>query len=138
MRLFLDTRVLLATCGSSTGASHEIFRQARVHGWTLIATPYVIGEALNNLADFPPSATTQWANLRTDLLLLDDVVTLDLPAVFTAGKDRPILFSALAWADVLLTLDRGDFGEMLGGSFYELMVLTPGDFLQRERLAGRL
>jgi predicted nucleic acid-binding protein len=138
VRLFLDTSVLLAACGSTTGASHEIFRQARAHGWTLIVTPYVIGEVLNNLADFPPSATAQWASLRTDLLILDDVLTLDRPAVFTAGKDRPILFSALAWADVLLTRDTSDFADILGGSFYELLVLTPGAFLQRERAAGRL
>jgi predicted nucleic acid-binding protein len=138
VRLFLDTSVLLAACGSTTGASHEIFRQARAHSWTLIATPYVIGEVLNNLADFPPSAAAQWANLRAHLLVLDDVLTLDRPALFTAGKDRPILFSALAWADVLLTRDIGDFGEILGGSFYELLVMTPGDFLQCERSAGRL
>lgn len=138
MRLFLDTSVVLAACGSTTGASHEIFRRARVHGWVLLATPYVIGEVLNNLSDFPPEATARWANLRGDLLVLDDVLTLDRPAVFAAGKDRPILFSALAWADVLLTRDTGDFGEILGGSFYELLVLTPGAFLQRERQAGRL
>ena len=138
MRLFLDASVLLAACGSTTGASHEIFRLARIHGWVLMATPYVIGEVLNNLEDFPPAATAQWANLRGDLLVLDDVLTLDRPAVFAAGKDRPILFSALAWADVLLTRDTGDFGQFLGSSFYELLVLTPGDFLQRERRAGRL
>lgn len=103
-----------------------------------MATPYVIGEVLNNLADFPPSATARWANLRANLLVLDDVLTLDRPAIFAAGKDRPILFSALAWADVLLTRDISDFGEILGGSFYELLVLTPGAFLQRERAAGRL
>lgn len=138
MRLFLDTSVLLAACGSSTGASHEVFRQARVRGWTLIATPYVIGEVLNNLADFPSSAAARWANLRPELQVLDDVLTVDRPAIFASGKDRPVLFSALAWADVLLTRDTGDFGAILGGAFYELLVLTPGDFLQRERRAGRL
>jgi hypothetical protein len=44
---------------------------------------------------------------------MDDVLTLNRPAVFHAAKDRPILFSALAWADVLLTLDRGDFGSLM-------------------------
>jgi hypothetical protein len=28
----------------------------------------------------------------------------------TPAKDRPILFSALAWSEVLLTLNRGVFG----------------------------
>jgi hypothetical protein len=104
----------------------------------LIATPYVIGEVLNNLPEFPASASAQWAKLRANLLLLDDVLTLDRPAIFPAGKDRPILFSALAWADVLLTRDTGDFSAIMGSSFYELQVLTPGNFLQQERLAGRL
>jgi hypothetical protein len=66
------------------------------------------------------------------------VLTLDRAAVFPAGKDRPVLFGALAWADVLLTLDRADFGALLGGEFYGLHVLSPAAFLRRERSAGRL
>jgi predicted nucleic acid-binding protein len=138
MRLFLDTSVLLAACGSAAGASREIFRLAPTRGWVLIVTPYVVEEALRNLANFPPTAGAEWAKLRADLLVLDDVLILDRPAVFTISKDRPILFSALAWADVLLTLDRGDFNELLGQSFYELPILRPGVWLQRERAAGRL
>jgi hypothetical protein len=57
--------------------------------------------------------------------------------VFATAKDRPILFSAPACADVLLTLVRGDL-DPLGGEFYGLAILTPGSFLQRERTAGRL
>lgn len=137
MRLFLDASVLLAACGSTRGASGEIFREARARGWVLIATPYVISEVCNNLVDLPAAATARWAWLRPDLAVLDDVLTLDRPVVFGAAKDRPILFSALAWADVLLTRDRKDFGELLDGSFYDLLVLTPGDFLQRQRQGGR-
>ena len=44
----------------------------------------------------------------------------------------------LAWAEVLLTLDRADFGTMIGGAFYGLSVMTPGMFLESERAAGRL
>ena len=101
-------------------------------------TPYVIQEVLRNLEKLPIEAIALWARLRGDLIVVDDVVTLDRPVIFEAGKDRPILFSALAWADVLLTLDKGDFGQLLGGSFYDLPVFKPGDFLQRERSAGRL
>jgi hypothetical protein len=39
---------------------------------------------------------------------------------------------------VLLTLDRSDFGALLGGTFYGLDILTPGMFRERERGAGRL
>jgi len=104
----------------------------------LLATPYVIEEVLANLAGFPAMATADWARLRPDLSLLDDVLALDRAAVFEPAKDRPILFSALAWSQVLLTLDRADFGALLGGSFYGLSILTPGMFLGRERAAGRL
>lgn len=52
--------------------------------------------------------------------------------------DRPILFTALAWTQVLLTVDKADFADVLGGTFYGLHVLLPYDFLGRERAAGRL
>lgn len=138
MRLFLDTSVLLAACGSLTGASGEIFRRAPANGWILVTIPCVIEETLRNLPDFPASASARWLRLRPSLLVMDDVLTLDLPVVFAAGKDRPILFSALAWADILLTLDRGDFGGFMDKPFYGLPVLKPGLFLERERAAGRL
>jgi predicted nucleic acid-binding protein len=138
VRIFLDTSVLLAASGSATGASREIFHRAASNGWTLIVTPYAIEEVLRNLADLPGAATAEWARLRPALVLMDDVVTLDRPVVFEAAKDRPILFSALAWADVLLTLDRSDFGELIDSTFYGLSVLKPGTFLELERGGGRL
>ncbi len=138
MRLFLDTSVLLAASGSAAGASREIFRRAPANGWILIATPYGLEEVIRNLAHLAPSASADWATLRPALLIMDDVLTPDRPAVFTVTKDRPILFSALAWADILLTLDEGDFGGFMDNPFYGLLVLRPGVFLQRESAAGRL
>ena len=138
MRLFLGTSVLLAASDSSVGASREIFRRASANGWILIATPYGLDEVLRNLPDLAPSAKTDWAVLRPALLIMEDVLTLDRPAVFAVAKDRPILFSALAWADILLTLDEADFGGFMDNPFYGLLVLRPGVFLQRERAVGRL
>ena len=43
-----------------------------------------------------------------------------------------------ATPDVLLTLDRADFEGVMGAGFYGLPVMKPGDFLRRERAAGRL
>ena len=138
MRLFLDTSVLLAACGSATGASREILRIAGANRWVLITTPYVLEETARNLPLLAAEAAVVWNQLRPRLLVLEDVLTIQQPAVFPVGKDRPILFSALAWADTLLTLDRGDFQTLLGSDFYGLSVLRPGTFLERERLAGRL
>ncbi len=83
-------------------------------------------------------ASMDWVGLRSALSVMDDVFTLDRPVVFAPAKDRPILFGALAWADVLLTLDRGDFGPLMDKPFYELSILTPGMFLSRERESARL
>lgn len=138
MRLFLDTSVLLAASGSAAGASRELFRRAQANGWVLLTTPYVLEEVLRNLVELPPAFSTSWAALRSDLLIMDDVLTVDRPSVFLISKDRPVLFSALAWGDVLLTLDEGDFGGFMDRPFYGLLVLRPGAFLERERAAGRI
>lgn len=137
MRLFLDSSVLLAAAGSDRGASREVIRCAASHGWLLVASPYVIEEVLVNLPGLPAAATSSWARIRPDLALVDDVLTLERAAIFQPTKDRPILFTALAWADVPLTLDQNDFEPLLGGEFYGLAILTPGMFLRRERDAGR-
>jgi predicted nucleic acid-binding protein len=133
VRLLLDTSVLLAASASSSGASREIFRLAPAKGWILIATPYILAEVARNLPDFPLAATTEWLRLSAQLIIMDDVLTLDRRVIFPAGKDRPILFAAVAWADVLLTLDRGDFESLLGGESYGLSVLKPGPFVASER-----
>lgn len=90
---------------------------------------YILDEVLVNLPNFAAAATSVWIALRSELTIVDDVVTIDRIAVVGPSKDRPILFTALASADVLLTLDRGDFGDLLGETFYGLQILTPGDFL---------
>jgi predicted nucleic acid-binding protein len=136
--LFLDTSVLLAAAGSMSGASRAVFDHAAKQGWVLFSSPYAINEVLRNLPKLRTSATNEWLRLRPQLILADDVVSLDRPAVFAASKDRPILFSALASAEVLLTLDKADFTDMLGENFYGLRVLLPYDFLEQERAAGRL
>ena len=138
MRIFLDTSVLLSASASAKGASREIFNRAPSNGWILIATPYAIREVIRHIGDFPASALSDWERLNSNLLIMDDVLTLDRPAVFAAGKDRPILFSAVAWADVLLTLDYNDFKDVMAHPFYGLFVLKPGSFLERERAEGRL
>lgn len=138
MKLFLDASVLLAASGSTNGASRAVFEYAGAQQWTLISSPYALNEVLRNLAKLPGDATTSWLRLRPQLTVVDDIVALDRPVVFAASKDRPILFTALAWSEVLLTLDKADFADVLHRSFYGLQVLLPYSLLERERIAGRL
>lgn len=138
MRIFLDASVLLAAAGSATGASRAVFQYAPAQGWSLVSSPWALHEVLRNLPKLPPAATSEWLHLRSRLSVVDDVVSLNRPVLFAASKDRPILFTALAWSQMLLTLDKADFADLLGGSFYGLRVQLPYLFLQAERAAGRL
>jgi hypothetical protein len=93
---------------------------------------------LRNLDRLPPEGTAQWRSIGSQLLILGDVLTVDRPVVFTPAKDKPILFAALAWAEVLLTLDQRDFGGLMQRSFYGLRVIRPGEFLEEVRAGGTL
>ncbi|MBI2754967.1 MAG: PIN domain-containing protein [Betaproteobacteria bacterium] len=138
MKLFLDASTLLAACGSTKGASRAIFHLAEQAGWTLVSSPYVVSEVERNLSKLADPATVAWDRLRQQLTIVGDVVSLNRPAIFAASKDRPILFTALASAETLLTLDREDFADLIGGQFYGLQVRLPSEFLEQERAAGRL
>ena len=139
MKLFLDASVLLAACGRSAGGSRAVCDLAAAQGWRLLAGEYVMREVERNVPRrLPPAAQAEWERLRPRLEVVADVLTFDWPVVFPAAKDRPVLFTAAATADVLLTLDRADFGSVMGAGFYGLPVMKPGDFLRRERAAGRL
>jgi hypothetical protein len=94
-------------------------------------------EIAANLHRFPPLAAREWLVLETQLSIVRDLTCFQFPAVFSPAKDRPVLFTAAGWADVLLTFDRRHFGRFFGGGFYSLRVLPPGDFLAEERKAGR-
>jgi len=138
LRIFLDSSVLLAASGSALGASRWVVTRARPLGWTLVSSPYVVAEVSQNLDRLPAAATAEWTGIRALLAMADDVLAMDRPVIFASGKDRPILFTAAAWADVLLTLDRADFADVMGGGFYGLPVMTPAEFLNHERASGRL
>jgi len=138
VRVFLGTSVVLAACRSSSGASRALFELDADQGWKLLSSPWVLAEVEKNLAKFPFESTAAWASMRQRVELVDDIVSFDKALVFPASKDRPVLLTALAWADVLLTLDREDFMKILGSSCYGMPIMVPSDFLWSERRAGRL
>ena len=112
---------------------------AAAQGWRLLASAYVVREVEKNVRlRLPAAAQNEWKSLKPLLEVMTDVVTFNWAVVFPAAKDRPVLFTAAATADVLLTLDRADFAGVMGAGFYGLPVLKPGDFLRRERAASRL
>jgi hypothetical protein len=84
------------------------------------------------------NARAEWQKLRPLLTVVADEFTHPWAVIFPASKDKPVLFAAAAVADILLTLDRADFGSIMPAGFYGLAVMKPGDLLRRERDAGRL
>ena len=135
MRLFLDSSVLLAAAGSSTGASRLLFDLASRHGWELLTAEYCLREAEFNLPKLGKKAELSWTQIiRPAVIPLSTRLTLDRPLIFRATKDRPVVISALSQkADYLLTLDRDDFHGLLGRSVYGLPIRTPGEFLREIR-----
>lgn len=138
MKLFLDTSVLLAASESPLGASREIFQRAHSNDWTLITTRYVLQEVTRNLPNLAPHGIYDWKVLSRQLASIEDMPVFSRPVVSQPAKNNPILFSALATAEALLTLDEAHFGSLMQTSFRGLVILRPGIFLQQLRASSRL
>jgi len=130
--------VLLAACGSAHGSSNALFGYAAPQRLGVDDQPVGVTEVVRNLRKFPPAATHEWLRFRPQLTLVDDVLSINRVVVFPVSKDRPVLLTALANSQVLLTLDRDDFAGFLGSHFYGLPLMLPSEFLAVERSAGRL
>ena len=136
MRLFIDTSVLLAACGSPDGGSRVVIDAAPLNGWSLIVNSWVLGETRRNVRKLSARAPLEWQSIRPRLNRVRNVLAIGKPVVFQPTKDRPVLLTAYEFADVLLTLDRRDFRELLGGFFYHLRIQSPRDFLKWRRAEG--
>lgn len=135
MRVFLDSSVILSACGSAKSLSRLITLIAKDRGWHLVSSTYCRAEVARNVAKFGDEATAHWTGLRTELEWVPDALTTNRPLLLTTSKDKPVLVSALAdRSKVLLTLDVGDFSQLLGTEVYGTLVTTPRDFLVREGL----
>jgi predicted nucleic acid-binding protein len=138
VRLFLDTSLLLAACGSARGASRHVVIEGAVRGWELLTSDYCAQETRRNLPKLGTRAASNWQSMVAPRLrfVRADVV-LDRPLVFPRAKDRPVVITALAVrAEWLLTLDETDFHGKLGREIYGLRLATPGEFLM-EQIAER-
>jgi predicted nucleic acid-binding protein len=91
-----------------------------------------VREAEHNLPKLNPKAAVDWSRrIKPRLTVVGTHLVLDRPLIYRAVKDRPIVITALSLkADVLLTLDRDDFHDLLGSSVYGLPIRTPREFLK--------
>lgn len=133
MRLFLDSSVLLSAAGSKKSLSRLLVTVAANHAWELITSAYCGVETARNLTKFESGALEYWKQLESRLIFVPNALTSKRPLLLAASKDKPALISALAAeCEVLLTLDRNDFGIVLNTEVYGMLVTTPRDFLLRQ------
>lgn len=135
MKLFLDSSVLLSACGSERSLSRLVTELARERGWHLVSSAYCRAETVKNLGKLGEEAIRRWPQMNSAVEWVPNALSSDRPLPLTASKDKPVLISALAAnCGVLLTLDKSDFGLLLGTTVYGMRVSTPRDFLVSEGL----
>ncbi len=105
---------------------------ARREQWTLLTSAYCVREAEHNLPKLGSKAAADWSRrIKPRLSIVGTHLVLDRPLIYRAVKDRPVVITALSLkSDLLLTLDRDDFHDLLGSSVYGLPIRTPGEFLK--------
>ena len=130
MRVFLDSSLLLSACGSEKSLSRLITELSAEQGWQMVSAVYCRAETAKNIRKLGSAASERWPEFQTKVVWVPNALTTKKPLLLSASKDKPVLISALAArCDVLLTLDKTDFGLLLETSVYGMRVTTPRDFL---------
>lgn len=128
-RLFLDANVLFSAAYRSDARLRELWAAKDVK---LVTSSYAVEEARRNLNS--PEQREELEKLMKKMEVLasspaERPVTIDLPQ-----KDRPILLAAIeSKADYLITGDFTHFGKYYGKTVEGVLILTPSEYLQRER-----
>lgn len=123
-----------------TGASRLLFELSAQGAWELMSASYCIEETRKNLTKLGSIAIEVFdKEILSGITVTRDNYVIDRPMVYSVTKDKPVIASALACqAEALVTLDRGDFQQLLGVGVYSMMVVTPGDWIRQWRAAQRL
>lgn len=130
VRIFLDSSVLLSACGSEKSLSRLVTGIASERSWHLVSAWCCRAETAKNLGKLGTHAGQHRPLLQAIVEWVPNALTSKRPLLLAASKDKPVLISALA-ADckVLLTLDKADFGLLLGTTVYGMLATTPREFL---------
>ena len=130
MRVFLDSSVLLSACGSEKSLSRLVTEMAAERAWHLVSAMYCRAETSKNIGKFGVEASGRWPAMQAKVEWVPNALTRRQPLLLAASKDKPVLISAMAArCEVLLTLDKADFGLLLGTVVYGMLVTSPRDFL---------
>lgn len=136
--VFLDTSIFITTLLSSKGGAFYILNTFQVQA-DFCTNEYVLGE----IEDLLQNKFAHKSNMRTKLFLLLGTANVTIlsnrpkPEVtrlkkYISEKDAPILASALAESNYLLTLDNEFFGEKIItlAESKKLVILKPKGFIE--------
>jgi predicted nucleic acid-binding protein len=128
-RIFLDANVLFSAAYREGAGLLRLWEAKETE---VITSGYAAEEARRNLE-------AEAARARLAILLRRTSILAEAPetrlvgSIRLAGKDRPILQSAIAaGATHLITGDLRDFGALLGKSVAGVRVETPAEFLRQQ------
>ncbi len=133
-KIFLDSSVVIAACGSRNGASHAVIVMAEIGLFKAVISEQVVIECDRNVTKKLPAA----------LPILKQILNIINPEIvpdpsnressqwenIIEPKDAPILAAALsAKADRLLSLNTKDFTSFVAVQS-GLIIQTPSEFIQ--------
>jgi len=128
-RLFLDANVLFSAAYGSRGIE-GLWKQARQGHVRLLASSYVVEEAIRNLPR--PEQLAKLKELPAELTIVPEAHPGMSCPVKLPLKDVPVLTAAVqARATHLITGDLNHFGIYRGETIQGVHVCTPGDYLNR-------
>ncbi|HAT14767.1 MAG TPA: hypothetical protein DCS91_15395 [Microcoleaceae bacterium UBA11344] len=136
-RIFADSSVLIAGCGSRTGASRAVLTMAEIGLFKLVISDQVLEECDRNLRKKIPAAmpifTELLAAINPEIQPDPSLEASSQWAAIIEAKDTPILAAAvLANVDRLLSLNTKDFTAQVAAQS-GLIIQTPAEFVREIR-----
>ncbi|MEG4837564.1 PIN domain-containing protein [Microcoleus sp. B9-D4] len=136
-RIFADSSVLIAGCGSRTGASRAVLTMAEIGLFKLVVSEQVLEECDRNLRKKIPAALPIFTELLTtinpEIQPDPSLEESSRWAGIIEAKDTPILAAAvLANVDRLLSLNTKDFTAEVAAQS-GLIIQTPAEFVTEIR-----
>lgn len=139
LRLFLDANIIFTASITPGGPSRRLFELAGAGACELLASRFVLEEAMRNIWKKRPDAIDEYEEL---VMLVRPVSEPQMARVkacerWLPSKDSPVLAAAIMCAaDVLVTGDSRHFKPLWGRIVEGVIVLTPRQALERVLVSG--
>lgn len=133
-RIFLDSSVLIAACGSNRGASHAVIVMAEIGLFKIVISEQVLVECDRNITKKLIKSLPIFRNILTATKpeIVADLLPQEIEKwrSIIEPKDAPILAAAIsAEVDRILSLNTKDFNPIVAQTS-GFIIQTPSQFIQ--------